>query len=268
MWARLVFPPLSRWNLWAGVSVGPCTDGNQCGASTEIINFCRRRRMSRRLNVVCALLILAASTGAVRADGPSAQDENEGRRQYKIGDQLMGKGKYAEAAAAFESGYAASPRAGFLLNIANCHRRLGDLSKARQYYWRFLDAAPKSHPSRPEVLEFLKTIEQINADGLTVDTPAAPAPAPAPPVALGLSAPSAVPPPAPEKQLFADNLMVSNAGPSTESRRDAGGRSVFGRWWFWTLVGGAVAAGTGTLLWANSRSGAPACNASLGCFNE
>src|SRR5207253_1393511 len=88
---------------------------------------------------------------------------------FRRGEDLLKAGDYRAAAQAFESGYAAAPRAGFLLNIGNCYRKLGELGKARSFYWRFLDAAPKDHPSRAEVTGYLQQMEQIEADGVSVD---------------------------------------------------------------------------------------------------
>jgi tetratricopeptide (TPR) repeat protein len=238
-------------------------------------------------------ILLAATSAPVEAESPAPPNDQEGRRQYKIGEQLLSKGQYKEAAEAFEAGYAASPRAGFLLNIANCHRKLGDLGKARHYFWRFLDAAPKNHPSRPEVIEYLKTIEQITADGLPLDSDApqgrpaqAPPPPPlpeAPPVVEGPSAEALPAGPIRDKAVSPPRLL-----PSAEAAKEPGPKalalgepprpvslereaqrrpSILSRWWFWTLVGGAVTAGTGTLIWARASRSA-SCEASLGCLDE
>jgi hypothetical protein len=43
--------------------------------------------------------------------------------------------------------------------------------------------------------------------------------------------------------------------------------SVFKRWWFWTLVGGAVAAGAATYVLTRPAAAA-SCSASLGCAHE
>lgn len=141
------------------------------------------RRLTRLCSMGAIIIVIArpapsahgapkARVAPAAAKGAAANDE-EGRRQFKLGEKLLEEGKYREAAQAFEAGYAASPRAGFLLNIANCYRKLGELGKARQYYWRFLEAAPPNHPSRPAALEYLRAIEEIGADGVSLDNDAA-----------------------------------------------------------------------------------------------
>jgi hypothetical protein len=42
---------------------------------------------------------------------------------------------------------------------------------------------------------------------------------------------------------------------------------VYKRWWFWTLIGGAVAAGAATYV-LTRPAGAARCPASLGCAGE
>jgi tetratricopeptide (TPR) repeat protein len=202
-------------------------------------------------------LLMALATPA------RAEDADAGRRYFKRGQDLLKENDYRGAVKAFEAGYAAAPRVGFLLNIGNCYRKLGELSKAREFYWRFLDAAPKDHPSRPAVLDYLNQMKQIEADGVSVDgsTPARAAPLPAPvtepahfqasrPVPRALAARPAEPP--------AGGLTVVDVRP-TESP------SIFNRWWFWTLVGGAVAAGAAAYVLTRPASG---CAASLGCAHE
>jgi tetratricopeptide (TPR) repeat protein len=223
------------------------------------------RHMTRGHAVVALMgvlaLLLALGTPA------RAEDADAGRRYFKRGQELLKENDYRGAVKAFEAGYAAAPRVGFLLNIGNCYRKLGELGKAREHYWRFLDAAPKDHPSRPAVIDYLNQMKQIEADGVSVDgaAPARAAPAPPPVTEPGtFGSRTAVPralaarPPSPAP---AAGLTVVDERPKAESH------SIFKRWWFWALVGGAVAAGAAT--YALTRpSGAASCAASLGCAHE
>jgi tetratricopeptide (TPR) repeat protein len=155
---------------------------------------------------------------------------------------------FREAIAAFEAGYAASPRPEFLLNIANCHRKLDDLAAARRFYRRFLDQAPADHPARPQSIEYLRAIEQIVADGLALDS------RPVGPPAPSLETVPAVDEP-PASAMLAASVATDTSG----------GGSVLSRWWFWTLVGSAAAASVVVAVSLSSGSG---CNANLGCLRE
>jgi tetratricopeptide (TPR) repeat protein len=220
---------------------------------------------------VAALLCVTALLLALRGTA-QAEDAEAGRRYFKRGQELLKANDYRGAVKAFEAGYAAAPRVGFLLNIGNCYRKLGELGKAREHYWRFLDASPKDHPSRPSVMEYLRAIKQIEEDGASMDAAAAAGRAPPPPpppvtepVPLSPSAPAPVPQALsarPEEVAPSPGLSVVDAPPRAEEKPP-----VYKRWWFWTLVGGAVAAGVAT--YAITRRAEPAgCTASLGCGHE
>lgn len=215
-----------------------------------------------------ALALVALFCTLTFARQAFAEDAEEGRRQYKRGQDFLQAGDYRAAAQSFEAGYAAAPRPGFLLNIANCYRKLGELGKARQYYWRFLDQAPKDHASRPEVLEFLRTIEQINADGVALDGTETPARTPemTPPRAdspprRSMPLPAVVPA---DPSAGASPLLLAEqaAVPATTDRHTP----FYKKWWFWTAVAGVAAAGaTGYLITQRPAQG---CAATLGCGRE
>jgi tetratricopeptide (TPR) repeat protein len=215
----------------------------------------------RGIAFCCALALALALSASARAE-----DAEAGRRLFKRGQELLKENDYRAAAKAFEAGYAAAPRAGFLLNIGNCYRKLGELSRAREYYWHFLDSAPKDHPSRPAVMDYLKAMEQIEADGVAVDTagtagpragPAGGATQPTTPTPLGERQPrslAARPLPPPPLEV----TMVDLPPPPEH-------RPLFGRWWFWTLIGAAVAGGATAYVLTRPSKG---CGASLGCGHE
>jgi hypothetical protein len=213
--------------------------------------------------LLCVVALSMALAGSARAE-----DAEAGRRYFKRGQELLKANDYRGAVKAFEAGNAAAPRVGFLLNIGNCYRKLGELGKAREYYWHFLDAAPKDHPSRMTVYEYLQAMKQIEADGVSMDAsptkktspPLPPPPLEPAPVAPGASLPpalSARPAEAPTPGLaVVDVVPVGKEKPP-----------VYKRWWFWTLVGGAVAAGAATYVLTRPAAAA-GCSASLGCARE
>lgn len=223
---------------------------------------------ARVLALLAALAMLPALSRSVHAE-----DAEAGRRYFKRGQDLLRANDYRAAARAFEAGYAVAPRVGFLLNIGNCYRKLGELGKAREHYWRFLDAAPKDHPSRPAVMEYLRLMEQIEADGVSVDSAPARPGATLPPevsmdgVSTEVPASAGVVPPAlraPAPVSPATGLTVVDVQRPKQPEHP----SVFKRWWFWTALGGAVAAGAGAYLVTRLGTPAPSCAASLACVRE
>src|SRR5262245_45017825 len=214
----------------------------QGGAESDDLPIMVSCRGGRRVTSVGLGVVLVALLAGGFAR-PAAASEEEGRRLFRRGQELVRVGDYRGAARAFEAGHAAAPRVGFLLNIGNCYRKLGELGRAREYYRRFLDESPADHASRADVEGYLRAIDEIEADGLVVDgqPPAPLPPAPEPPPSLSL---------------------VAAPLPRSEPAQPP----VWGRWWVWSVVGGALAAGAAAYVM--TRPGPARCGASLGCAHE
>jgi hypothetical protein len=98
-------------------------------------------------------------------------------------------------------------------------------------------------------------MEQIEADGVSVDAASGAHAAHAPPSAHP-AAKTKVPAWSPPDE--------TTPGLTVVEERPAAKPAVYKRWWFWTLVGGAVAAGATAFLLTRPAS----CHASLGCFPD
>ena len=192
--------------------------------------------------VTLALVFTAAYTAtgdgvggrAAFADtAPEAQ--KQARRSFEQAEAHFRAGLFAEALAEYQAGYDVAPLPGFLINIAQCQRRLGDLTRARATYRKFILVAPDS-PFVPQVTALIAELDKLasDLDGPGASAEASPNPgntAPAAPVAptvggplapAGVSLVSAPPPP-------------TAVRPKTETR-----------WWLWGVVGTAVAVGAVT----------------------
>jgi len=114
---------------------------------------------------VVAALLLVALCGAMRpavADGGGGS-EREARRRFDEAEAAYRAGHYADALARYQAGYAAKPLPGFLINIAQCQRRLGDLKTARATYREFTLVAPDSRLV-PEVKALIQQLDVVIAD--------------------------------------------------------------------------------------------------------
>src|SRR5438309_2438037 len=127
--------------------------------------------MRRRWLLLGTVPLLLASAPA------PAGDDGEARRHYRLGESLFQAGHYTDAAAAYERGYRLVHLPGFLIDMAHCHVRLGELEEARRLYQSFLDEAPTS-PRRSEVERAIAAIDQ--------ELPPPPAPALPPPAPASL----------------------------------------------------------------------------------
>jgi hypothetical protein len=208
--------------------------------------------VTARARVVTAIVWFAASVSAARA-APSPADK-QARRAFQSAEAHFRAGRFADALADYQAGYEQSPRPGFLINIAQCHRRLGDLHKARATYQKFVMVAPDS-PHVPEVKTLIGELDKLIASLETekrAREPDAPAPAPERETSVAETEPEAPAPaspaplpaaPAPRPSADRDTLLVdsaSGAAPPTAAPPPAS------RWWLWTAIGVAVAGGAAT----------------------
>ena len=189
-----------------------------------------------RLTVAACLGLCVALFGAnprVHAQGPAvaappaalappAGDRiEEAKALFAAGRAAFEAGRYQDALGHFERCYEISQRAALLYNIALTHDRLRDDEKALASYDAYLAAVPAAE-NRVEV----ETRSAALRDALARRQQAAPVgPTPAETAA---AAPAASPEP--------DQTQVASS-----PRDDDGG--LLGKWWFWTIVGVAVAGG-------------------------
>ncbi len=66
----------------------------------------------------------------------------QARVQFDEGSRLYEEGRFTEAAAAFEAGFAIDPRPDFQYSLGQVYRRMGDCTKALAAYRAFLDSNP------------------------------------------------------------------------------------------------------------------------------
>jgi tetratricopeptide (TPR) repeat protein len=140
--------------------------------------------MPRRLH---AILIAAAALWPPLGAAAQADPVVElARALYEKGQRQYELGHFAEARQLFESAYQAKAAPALLFNIAQCHRKLGDLRDAASLYRSFLRADPDSR-SAPLARELLQQVEEAMERETALR--------PAPPEALPVAAPIAQPVP-------------------------------------------------------------------------
>jgi hypothetical protein len=214
-------------------------------------------RTSRgRAVVVAALaLVVTVSEGLgtwARADEPTS-GEKEARRLFQRAELSFNVGKFSEALVDYQAAYQAKPLPGFLFNIAQCYRNMGDQERARFFFRRYLALEPRA-PNKRRVEELIdemtKQLEAREAAAAQAPAAASPSNAGEPPAAPVTPLPSASPPaepaaapapssaPAPVAEAPAAESppMVATVAAAPE------GRPVWKRWWFW--VGAVALVGT------------------------
>jgi tetratricopeptide (TPR) repeat protein len=182
---------------------------------------------------VLAQVLLAAglARGAEAPAGPDASApataaEVEVAEHLALGHRLYQRGQYHEAIVEYRRAYELRAEPRFLYEIAESYRQLGAADQALFYFDRYLASAPDA-PDRDQVEDRMTELESLRARP--------PAPAPRLTLAPLPNGPDlAAPRPKPER------------------------RSAWKRWWFWTAVGVAIAAGvTAAALSSRSDSAVP-----------
>jgi hypothetical protein len=138
-----------------------------------------------------------------RAAGDDAQ---KARDLFTQGNTFFDLGQFDKAIEAWQQGYQLHPDPGFLYNIAQAYRTMGDAQKAIFFYKRYLSNAPKAH-NRGEVEQKIDALQkqlslQEQAKGLPPpgpfgpDNPGANSPGTTAPPPVGEATPATTTPPA------------------------------------------------------------------------
>jgi hypothetical protein len=146
------------------------------------------------MRAAMATAMVAAALPAICASPARADDDREQRARghYEIGQGLYRLGDYRGAIKEFAAGYELARKPGFLVNLGQSYRKLGELAHAREMYERFLATVAAGDPKRAQVEAVLAEIaEQLrahpeleNPPPSAVNATSAPAPVSAPAAAV------------------------------------------------------------------------------------
>ena len=134
--------------------------------------------MARRSLPAILIAAVALSRPGVALAQPDPAVELA-RSLYEKGQRQYDLGHFADARQLFESAYETRAAPALLFNIAQCHRKLGDLRKAASLYASFLRADPENR-SAPIAQDLLQQVEEA----LRRESSARPAPPAALPAAM------------------------------------------------------------------------------------
>jgi len=192
-------------------------------------------------------ILLVLLLGSAPARSAPSEAEQQARRSFERGEEHFKAGLFAEALAAYRAGYDQLPLPGFLINIAQCQRRMGDLVQARTTYRKFLMVAPDS-PYVDEVKALIAELDKLVEDseagapseaGKTeaAATAGETALTPPPMAAQGLPAGA---PPAGDSAVELVEAPALPPAPATTGTR----------WWLWGTIGVAAVAGAVVTIYA------------------
>lgn len=181
---------------------------------------------ARLLGVTLAVTLPLSVSGRAAAAPEveiTPESQRRARMHFQQGKAAFELGNFQEALEQYKTAYRIAPLPGFLFNIGQCHRNLGDLDKAIFAFRLYLRKRPEA-PNREAVLQLIKELERLIEERAQQQKKV--------PVYLPESRPITHQPPPPPP-------------PPTP---------VYKRWWLWTLVGlAAGGAAVGIYFGVKSR---------------
>jgi tetratricopeptide (TPR) repeat protein len=186
----------------------------------------------------------AAAAKAVPAAPADDASSKEARALFKRAELNFNLLKFAEALSDYQAAYQAKPLPGFLFNIAQCHRNMGQYERARFFFRRYLVLDPRT-ANRPKVedliAEMTRLLEKQEAASAATASSMPQSTAATEPEAR--SAPAIIAAAAPPANTGNAPLLLTQQplppAPPAPSRRP-----VYKRWWFWSGVAAAVVGGS------------------------
>ncbi|HSZ84150.1 MAG TPA: tetratricopeptide repeat protein [Polyangia bacterium] len=198
---------------------------------------------ARAAVLAAVMIVVSVAAPAARAAG-GIDDEKAARRLFEHAELEFNVGKFPEALADYQSAYEAKPLPGFLFNIAQCYRNMGNFERARFFFRRYLALEPRA-PNRHRVDELIAEMSR-QLEAKQAEAAAAPATSPPPVDTRPADASDTMPltpPPAPVPALVEAAgpaaVLVTSPAPAAAPAH----RPVWRRWWFWTGVAVVVAGG-------------------------
>ena len=166
---------------------------------------------------------------------PAAPPDQAARKHFERAEKLYALGKFQDALGEYEAAFDARPLPGFLFNIGQCYRNLGNLRQAVFSYKKYLSFKPEAR-NRDAVEELIGDLEKKIAE----EDRRGPRTKPA----VRLDPPPSSDPVPPRTIVI---MKPDDPGPTAD-------HPVYTRWWFWTIVG-AAAVGAGAGIYAATASG-------------
>jgi tetratricopeptide (TPR) repeat protein len=190
----------------------------------------------------CFAMLAPISVSLAQNKPPEASeaDTKKAKELFKEAQEHFRLREFAETIPLLKEAYRLYPSSLFLYNLAQCHLELKQYEEAVSYFENFIETDPKSK-NRAPAEKYLKQ----SKEGLAV---------------------------AQEQQRAQEEakreqdrlqkmieLEKQKQNQPTEINR---GKPVYAKWWFWTAIGGAALAGTGTAVGVSIAKSIP--NTDLG----
>ncbi|HVZ75415.1 MAG TPA: tetratricopeptide repeat protein [Polyangia bacterium] len=222
------------------------------------------RSLKKSLSLTLLLLLVLAP--ALRSAPAFAADVAATKQLEMKARESFAAGRYDEALQTFAKLYAETLHPVYLRNIGRCHQKMREPQKAIDAFQDYLAKTKTGKDKitadeRAEIDGYIKDMQAlIDADKAAAATPVLAAPVqPLPgstPPTTTTAAPllAAAPPP-----------TEPTAAPAIAATPESESHPVYTRWWFWTIIGAAVAGGVVTAVVLSKGTSQPACPSGVTC---
>jgi tetratricopeptide (TPR) repeat protein len=177
--------------------------------------------MARWLALVVTCFVAFAAPRTAHAEDPAMRSA---KRHYDRGEKLFALGKFDDALDEYQKAFDAKPLPGFLFNIGQCYRNLGDYDQAIFSFKKYLKLDPET-PKRDAVDKLIEELEDKRERGEG------------------------------QKRVTQDK-QLKEPPPQPDQPRAADKKPVYKQWWFWAGAG-AVAVLGGGAIYVETRPSAP-----------
>ena len=160
--------------------------------------------------IVVILTLGLALFAAPRTASAEDAATKAAKRYFTKGEKLFALGRFDDALAQYEKAFDAKPLPGFLFNIAQCHRNLGNIDQAIFSYRKYLRESPDAD-NREAVERQIEELEEEKA-----------------------------------RRAAAGGIVVRDPPPDDRKPPEPGKKPVYARWWFWGGVAAVAGASAGT----------------------
>ena len=88
--------------------------------------------------------------------------EQAAHKHFEHAEKLYALGKFQDALVEYEAAYEAKALPGFLFNIGQCYRNLGNYERAQFYFRRYVQLDPRS-PNRADAEQLIAEMDRMTA---------------------------------------------------------------------------------------------------------
>ena len=189
---------------------------------------------------------------AAPVNAQTDEEKTKAKIHFGTGKKAFDAGDFSTALAQYNKAYALLPLPGLLFNIGQCYRNLNRSQEAINAFKIYLEESPDAR-NRPAVEKLIQELKKKLAERSIPPGDKRDNGDKSDKGDKGDSGDSG------DKDDTDDPVVVAIPPPSSpaDPDRNKGKTPVYKKWWFWTIIGAAVAGGAATGIYFGTQSSGP-----------